>query len=123
MIRVALPFPDKILWPNGRTRSHMAKARAVKRHRAWADIAALEAAQKGGIHADTQGPIPVLLIVHAKRMGPLPDKDNCVAAAKAYLDGIAQRLGVNDRCFAAPTVEFAAPRDGRFVIEIGDAAE
>jgi hypothetical protein len=63
--------------------------------------------------------VRVHIVVHAKPKGPLPDRDNCVAAAKAYLDGIAQRLGVNDRHFATPTVEFAAPRDGRFVIEIG----
>lgn len=33
--------------------------------------------------------------------------------------GDAQRLGVNDRLFAAPEVDFIKPCTGRFVIEIG----
>lgn len=117
MIRVDLPYPHKALWPNGRPH-HLTKAREVKKHRLWADTAALAALQKAPI-GEVSAPFRVHLIVHAKATGPLPDRDNCVAAMKAYLDGIAQRLGVNDRCFAAPTVEFSAPRDSRFVIEIG----
>lgn len=118
MIAVDLPWPAKILWPNGRTRSVHGRARLVKHHRAWGDGAVL-AALKGT--RPTFAPdqrFAIKITVHAKPTGPLPDADNCVAAAKNYLDGIADRLGINDRQFAAPTVEFATPRDGRFIIEV-----
>jgi hypothetical protein len=129
VIRVELPYPDKALWPNGRAHFRT-KAKAVKNHRAWADLAALQAVQiaqistacslYSGAEVDSdQTPIRVHMLVYPKPRGPLPDKDNCVAAAKSYLDGIAQRLGINDRLFAAPTVEFDSLRNGRFVIEIG----
>lgn len=118
MIRVDLPFPHKLLWPNGSRGTHRAVAGQKKAHRAWADLATVEAMAEGSVDV-YQRPIPIKIIVHAKPEGPLPDRDNCVAAAKSLLDGIAQRLGVNDIAFAAPTVEFAMPRDGRFVIEVG----
>lgn len=117
MIRVDLPFPSKDLWPNGRAH-WAAKAKAAKSHRAWADLATIEALAEGTVDVH-QRPIPIKIIVHGKPKGRLPDRDNCVAAAKSLIDGIAQRLGVNDIAFAAPTVEFASPREGRFVIEVG----
>lgn len=121
MIRVELPYPAKALWPNGRAH-HQVKAREVKKHRAWSDLATLVAVQARPDWMPDFMPFRIKITVHAKPKGPLPDRDNCVAAAKAYLDGIAQRLNINDRLFAAPTVEFSATRSGRFVIEIGGGA-
>lgn len=115
-MRIDLPWPAKALWPNGRPH-HMEKAREVKRHRAWARIATLEVLPPDFAHDG--GLIPVTLEIHAKPKGPLPDADNCIAAAKSLLDGIADALKVNDRCFAAPKVVFSTERDGRFVVEIG----
>lgn len=124
MITVALPYPHKALWPNGRAH-YMTKAREVKKHRAWADSAALAAlpvrhpAVFGG-----DAILPILIVVVAKASGPMPDRDNCVAACKAYLDGIAQRIGVNDRRFGAPVVQFAGRGNpGSFTITIGGSAE
>lgn len=119
-LRIDLPWPTPLLWPNGRTRSHQAKAREIKAYRNWSDLATLEAVQDQGKFWSDSRSIPVHIIVHAKALGKLPDKDNCIAAAKAALDGAAGRIGINDRWFAAPTVEFATPREGRFVIIIGD---
>lgn len=114
---VDLPFPHKALWPNGR--AHWAiKARETKKHRHWARLAALEA-RNSLITGD--GLIPVHIICYPKRTGPAPDKDNISAAAKSMIDGIADALGVNDRNFAAPTVEIAEEREGRFVIRVGVA--
>ena len=81
-------------------------------------MAAKEAIGANGV-PDFPEIIPVRLVVHPKPKGPKPDRDNCVAAAKAMLDGIADALKVNDRRFEAPSVTFATPRDGRFVVEIG----
>jgi hypothetical protein len=117
-MRIDLPFPHKALWPNGRAH-HMAKAREAKKHRQWAHTATLEALQEHGTGGFGPGKIPITIEVHAKAKGPLPDADNCSAACKAMLDGIADALGVNDRDFAAPLVVFSPERDGRFVVIIG----
>lgn len=117
---VDLPWPDKLLWPNGpRARNHGHKASVTKKHRQWAHTATLEALQEHGTGGIGPGKIPITIEVHAKPKGPLPDADNCIAACKAMLDGIADALGVNDRDFAAPLVVFSPERDGRFVVKIG----
>lgn len=112
---VTLPFPVKVLWPNGRTLNHRYKAAAFKAAKAEAAWAAKAA---GFIVCDS--PIPVHIIVRPKAKGPAPDADNCVSAAKAYLDGIASAIGINDRHFAAPTVEIAGERTGQFIITVGE---
>lgn len=112
---VDLPLPHKALWPNGR--AHWStKAREVKKHRSWAFMAC--PATSGLCVAGKA--IRVHLTVHPHPRGPLPDSDNASAACKAYLDGIADRLGINDKAFAAPVVEFASERTGRFILTIGD---
>jgi crossover junction endodeoxyribonuclease RusA len=118
-MKLDLPYPAKALWPNGRAH-HMAKAREVKKHRAWAHIAACEAGTEArrAVQAQ-QTPIPVTITVFGKPRGVLPDADNASAAAKAYIDGLAARLDINDRYFAAPKVRFADARTSRFVIEVG----
>lgn len=110
---VDLPYPHKALWPNGRAH-WAAKAREVKKHRHWAYVAARAA--KPIYTGDT--PIAVSLTVHGKPRGVMPDKDNCIAAMKAYQDGIADALGIDDARFLAPTVSFASKRASRFVIEV-----
>lgn len=102
-----LPFPAKILWPNGR--GHWAeKARAVKSHRggAWA-MARLE----GITGLDRDGRFSIAVTVHPKTRHPI-DRDNCVAALKSYLDGIADAIGVDDRTFDTPTIAFGEPIKG-----------
>ncbi len=111
---IALPYPHKSLWPNGR--AHWAeKAREVKKHRHWAALATKAASVRIG-----DSPIPVCIVCHPKARGPAPDRDGIVSAAKAYLDGIADSLGINDRHFAAPTVEIAGERTGQFIITVGE---
>lgn len=123
MIRVTLPWPSPLLWPNGSRGHHHAVARAKAKYREWAHIATLEALRGQRPLPTLSNPIPVKIIVHAKPKGPLPDRDNVVAASKAGIDGIAAQLGINDRHFASPVVEFASPRDGHFIIEIGSMGE
>ena len=112
---VVLPFPDKILWPNGRTKAHQWKAARTKEHKRWAYIASLEA----DIGEQYLSPVEIRLTVYPKARGPLPDQDNCIAAAKAYLDGIADAIGVNDRDFTAPIVSYGdRAKYGKFVVEV-----
>lgn len=113
-MRLDLPYPHKALWPNGRPH-WAAKARETKKHRAWAWGAAKA---DNGFEVGA-GPIPVTITCHPKAKGPAPDRDNVSAAAKAYLDGIAEAIGVNDRQFAAPVVKISDARNARFIVEIG----
>lgn len=120
MILVDLPYPHKLLWPNGPRSNRHAVARQKKSHRQWGhDATMADASWRDFTPGDA---VPVHITVSRKAAGVYPDKDNVVAAAKAYLDGIADRLGINDRLFAAPTVEFITPITGRFLIQIGGAA-
>jgi len=116
---VTLSWPDKILWPNGSEGNRFAKSAAKKRAKHDASWAAIAARSKQGLPALSDGPIPITLRVYAKPKGPLPDRDNCIAAVKVQLDAIAEQIGVNDRRFAAPVVEFAEPRVGRMEVHIG----
>ncbi|MDE1914717.1 MAG: hypothetical protein KGJ57_17540 [Sphingomonadales bacterium] len=122
MIRVELPYPHKDLWPNGGHGARFGVAGQKKKHKEWADVATRAACGARRPAFDTQRRIPVLLTVTRKAAGVYPDKDNCVSASKAYLDGIAHRLGVNDRLFETPVVSFLPAITGLFIFEIGEAA-
>jgi len=115
---IVLPFPPKVLWPNGRTLNHKFKAAAFRKAREQAAWAAKAANVRVG-----NSPIPVHITVCPKAKGPAPDADNIVAAFKAYGDGIASALGINDRHFAAPTVTISPNRTGQFIIHIGQGEQ
>lgn len=102
---VELPFPAKALWPNGR--AHWSKkAREFKKHKGWAMVA-----MKAERPEPVSGRVSLAVIVHPKTRHQI-DADNAVAAFKAYGDGIAQALGVDDKLFDAPTVAFGEPVKG-----------
>jgi crossover junction endodeoxyribonuclease RusA len=70
-------------------------------------------------HRGTVTGVDLVVTVYPKPRGPIPDADNTSAACKAYLDGIADALGINDRTFTAPRIQFAERcKEGRFVISI-----
>lgn len=97
---IALPYPHKALWPNGRAH-RMAKAREVRKHREWARLATL---------ADATRPAVVgrlIVTLRPKPRGPAPDEDNTAAAMKAYQDGIADAYRVDDRTFGQPRIIIA----------------
>lgn len=106
-VTFTLPFPPKILWPNGR--GHWAeKARAVKSSRQSAWAAALAA----GLRRDASITRASLAVtVHPKTRNPI-DRDNCVASLKSAIDGIADALGVDDQVFDTPTITFGEPIKG-----------
>ena len=81
MKHVILPGLMRALWPNARP--HWAqKAKAVKAYRFAAKSMCLGA--KPGVVRVTFCPKP---------FGPIPDRDNAIAAFKAAQDGIADALG------------------------------
>lgn len=116
---VRLAWPDKLLWPNGGQGNRYAVSNAKKKAKDAASWAAIEARQKYGRFEHDGGEIPVRLIVYAKKFGVLPDKDNCISAVKVQLDAIAHEVGVNDRHFSAPVVEFRDPRIGEMEVHLG----
>lgn len=118
---IEIPWPGKLLWPNGSRGKPKAVAAVRKKYKDDVSWLAIKARQQFGVPAE-DGEIPIKLIVHAKPKGPLPDKDNCVAAIKSALDAIAGQIGVNDQRFAAPVVEFATPRNGTMRIYLGESA-
>ncbi|MDF2382464.1 hypothetical protein JMG10_13360 [Nostoc ellipsosporum NOK] len=113
---VELPWPHRILWPNGRTRSAAWKRAEFQKHKDWAWAAA-----KAAKLVAPDGRIPVLLTFCPLPKGKEPDKDNCIAVSKAYLDGIAKAMGVDDRLFD-PDVKFG-PRGSKVIVSIGGGAQ
>ena len=110
-----LPFPAKVLWPNGRPAHWAVKARAVKaaRQAAWATaLAAGVTGLRGALGYS------ISVVVHPRTRHPI-DRDNCVAALKSYLDGLADALGVDDRTFNTPSIAFADPvKGGRMTLTV-----
>lgn len=111
---ITLPFPAKILWPNGRGH-HQAKAREFKKHKDWAFFATRSVLPYCFKH--NGAPIKLKFTITPKTRHAI-DKDNCVAAMKAYQDGIALALAVDDSQFDTPEIAFAEPKQPGGVVVI-----
>lgn len=113
-----LPFPALILWPNGRGH-HMAKHREFQKHKSWA-CGALKAGlppcfKHNGARIDW-------LVTFYPKTRHAIDDDNARASLKAYQDGFAVALGIDDKLFNAPRIQFGEPvKGGRVVVQIGGA--
>ena len=106
MKHVILPWPYEALWPNARPH-WAAKAKATKAYRFA--VKCLVGNAEPGVVRITFCP---------KSRGPIPDRDNCIAAFKAGQDGIADALGVNDRDLIF-THEFGDRcKDGGVIVDI-----
>jgi crossover junction endodeoxyribonuclease RusA len=116
-VRVVLGWPNKVLNPNSRPH-HMALWRAkkdAKDEAGWATKSAL--GRRAFAH---EGRIPIHFIATPPVQRDRDD-DNLVASTKAHLDAIAKALGVNDKQFIAPTIEWKEPvAPGSLVIEVGN---
>lgn len=119
---IELPFPAKILWPNGRGH-HMAVHREFQKHKAWAYLATkafLVRPFDGSFRGLFLRPVNWSATFYPKTFHKIDD-DNARASLKAYQDGIASAIGIDDKHFAAPRIHFAEPvKNGRVVIVIGD---
>lgn len=118
MALIELPFPAKILWPNGRGH-HMKKHREFQKHKEWAFKAALAVLPTCFKHNGS--PVQLTCTVYPKTRNEI-DEDNAAAAMKAYQDGIALAMKTDDSCFKTPRIHFGEPvKHGRVVIAIGAA--
>jgi len=107
-IRLSLPWPDRALSPNGRPShwgvEHRAKAKAFAlAHRTT--LAALGTSRKPGWAAAA-----IHWEFHPKTANKVDD-DNAEGSCKAYRDGIADALGMDDANFIA-TRSFGEPVKG-----------
>lgn len=112
---IELPWPAKELAPNFRSRTHWARTRALKKARQDAFWATKSA--KMSVAA---GDVPVMLAVEFYPPDNRQrDIDNMQASCKAFYDGIADALGVNDHAFrfAVPIV-MAPVKNGKVVVTI-----
>lgn len=98
---IILPFPPSSL--SGHAKGHWrAKAAETKKHREWAKVATQAA--KPNVPASGDIRLRVRFIPPDRRS----DRANFPVRMKAYFDGIADAIGVNDRRFL-PVYEFAEP--------------
>lgn len=110
---IELPFPAKILWPNGRAH-WAAKHRAFKKHREWARLAGIAA----GLRNMPIGVFSWSVTFYPKTRHPI-DRDNALASLKAYQDGLAAAMGTDDVHFGTPQLHFAEPvKHGKVVVRI-----
>jgi crossover junction endodeoxyribonuclease RusA len=114
---IELPFPAKILWPNGRGH-HMKKHREFGKHKTWAYLALLA----DRTHCYESGRVSWSVTFYPKTRHAIDD-DNARASLKAYQDGFAMALGVDDNLFSAPTIHWGEPvKHGKIVVTIGGDA-
>ena len=113
-MNVELPWPPRILSPNGRGH-HMAVHKAKKKAKRIGGEAVIAA---GRPRFPEGVPLTVTLTFHPKTR-TAPDQDNAIASLKAYLDGIAGALGVDDKLFRLQQPIMAEPvKGGRVLVSI-----
>lgn len=96
MISISLPWPPRELSPNARVH-YMAKHRATKRSRVLAAGMTLAAGVRRN-DPDIPEKIKATVIFSPPSKRRFDD-DNAIASCKAYLDGIADALGIDDSRF------------------------
>lgn len=114
---IDLPWPAKPLHPNRRPH-RMEKARATKKARGEARLVA---SKYGPLKAEAA----TMLVTFSPPGNYGYDDDNLMASIKAYRDGIADALGVNDRIFRMKPPRIGEVVKGgnvRFEIEVPNAA-
>lgn len=109
---ITLPFPSSKL--SGQNNAHHWVTRPItNQHREWAKLATLEARPAIPLEGDIRLHIH---FVPADRRG---DRCNFWNRCKAYIDGIAEALKINDSRFL-PSMSFADPeRPGRVEVTLG----
>jgi len=115
---ISLPWPDKRLSPNARLhwKARVGPRQDARRRAGWLTVAAAGYWTVKDALKASEGPIPVRITFYP------PDKrhrddDNMIASFKAWRDGVADALGVDDRRFR-PHYFFADPaKPGRVEVQ------
>lgn len=113
LIRFEIPFPPSELFPNRANGKHWSSTRKAK-------DGYRDAAYWLAVEARKAYPMPVhdlpLTLTFCPPNRINRDRDNCLAATKHALDGIAKALGVDDLVFEPLTIQRGAVRKGGCVI-------
>lgn len=111
MQTIELPFPAAVLAGHA-TKASWARISATKAHRSWADTATKSARPSVPEEGDIR--LHVIFIPPNDR----GDRINYPIRMKAYFDGIADALGVNDKRFL-PSFEYRDPvKPGTVLVEV-----
>lgn len=120
MLEIILPWPARPLWPNKRS-FWASKARAVLAARtcAWEEtlLAAWAQDQSSETIDLSRAEIPVEITFNPPNR-IRRDRDNQSAACKAYLDGLADAMGINDTKFVPTPHQGAIVRGGQVIFRI-----
>jgi crossover junction endodeoxyribonuclease RusA len=114
MITVRLPWPHAALSPNSRIH-HMVRARKAKS----AKISAWSLAYEAGVRRQDATPRTLTFSFHPPTRRRM-DLDNVIASCKAYIDGLACALGIDDSKIAMRFPErLGEPvKGGAIVVEV-----
>lgn len=105
ILKLTLPWPNRVLSPNYRPPHWSVKAKAVAEARALG--AGLE------IPADFTFPkkarFEMTLVLHPAPRRATTDTDNVLSSCKAVIDGIFENIGANDRQICRTVIERGEP--------------
>lgn len=113
---IHLAFPSPGLFPNRAKGKHWASLYKLKTEATTASFILTKAQAKGWTPTDKELRLTVTFVMPDKRKR---DADNCLAAAKSALDGVAQALKVDDFQFQPVQVfrQFG-DKPGALIVEI-----
>ena len=115
-LELVLPWPSKDLSPNARVH-YRVKAAATKAARQLAVVLAFEAGWRNV--KLPEGRLHLWIDCYQAPGKKLPDDDNMIGRCKAYRDGIAQVLGIDDKRFKShPDVKSERRPGGQVVMRI-----
>lgn len=119
-LELVLPWPSKDLSPNARVH-YRVKAAATKVARQTAVVLAFEAGWRDAWLPE--GRLHLWIDCYQAPGKKLPDDDNMIGRCKAYRDGIAQVLGIDDKRFIShPFVSDERRPGGQVVMRITGGA-
>jgi len=115
-LELVLPWPSKDLSPNARVH-YRVKAAATKAARQTAVVLAFEAGWRDALLPE--GRLHLWIDCYQAPGKKVPDDDNMIGRCKAYRDGIAQVLGIDDKRFIShPFVSDERRPGGQVVMRI-----
>ncbi|MFK3845123.1 hypothetical protein [Stenotrophomonas sp. NPDC078853] len=115
-LELVLPWPSKDLSPNARVH-YRVKAEATRLARQTALLLALNAGWRNV--QLPEGRLHLWIDCYQAPGKKLPDDDNMIGRCKAYRDGIAQALGIDDKRFKShPDVKEERRPGGQVVMRI-----
>lgn len=106
-IEITLPWPPAKLSPNARGHWRTKENARTEYKKACFLIAGIGPAVLGNIH---------LVVTFHPPTKAHRDLDNCLAAIKYGLDGVAERWGINDKLFRPITIDMGEPVKGGAVV-------